>query len=118
MPSLPNLTKYFLAAAALTYLGFSGLSAEFSSLQIGDSSATNETSHRGSGRIISLETQAVNPREAIAYRGTGRLESNFETIVSQRGSGRIDDETQISKTIAYRGSGRVLPNNLGLSELV
>lgn len=111
MLCIKNLAKYFLAATIFSCLSVIVL-ATGESFHNADSATDDETSHRGSGRIMSLHPENHSPFNAIAYRGTGRIYPDQEEIVvSHRGSGRIDDQTPDANETVYRGSGRISPNS-------
>lgn len=115
MLSFRNLASYCLTAAILGCLGISGVVVGESSA-IAQTNADDETSHRGSGRIMTRHTPTV-PGTAIAYRGTGRVHSESqEWWMSHRGSGRIKNQSPEPQTVSYRGSGRISPNSMPPSE--
>lgn len=115
MLSCRNLASYCLTAAILGCLGISGVVSGESSA-IAQTNADDETSHRGSGRIMTWHPPTV-PQAAIAYRGTGRVHSESQDWqVSHRGSGRIENQSPDTQTVSYRGSGRIAPNSMPPSE--
>ncbi len=114
---LQNITRYFLAAAALGCLSTSVIAPQ-GALSLAEASDRDETSHRGSGRIVTQGPEAMTALEGIAYRGTGRLEQRNELKVGHRGSGRIDNQSPDTRAVAYRGSGRVSPRGLSRPEFV
>ncbi len=63
------------------------------------------TSHRGSGRIVTQESGAQG---AIAYRGTGRAPHEVSVwTISHRGSGRTPVSGDTAVIVSYRGTGRI-----------
>lgn len=107
MLSLQNMAKYALAASVLGCLSISAFGIS-ESLNLTHSQGEDETSHRGSGRIVTQVPQAT-----VSYRGTGRIGNESEyTTVAHRGSGRIDDQSPATNNSAYRGSGRMMPVTL------
>lgn len=114
MPCLSSLTKSFFTAAVLGCLGVGGLTVGAAPLLVGEASP-DDTSHRGSGRLVTQVPTllpTVEPGQAIAYRGTGRIQQSADPLVSHRGSGRIDEEPAAASQSAYRGSGRIAPDGL------
>ena len=113
---LQNIARYFFAAAALGCLSTSVMAPQ-GAFYLVEASDHDETSHRGSGRVVTQGPEAMTSIEGIAYRGTGRLEQPDELKVGHRGSGRIDNSTD-TRAVAYRGSGRVVPQGLSRPEFV
>ncbi|MDB9526801.1 hypothetical protein PN498_12445 [Oscillatoria sp. CS-180] len=110
MVYIQGFAKYFLTISILGYLSATG--ASFSSSEyVSEHSEGSETSHRGSGRLV---TQA--PQETFdtlpTYRGTGRAKEQDDPALSHRGSGRVRIHVVDMDTISYRGSGRISPTHL------
>jgi hypothetical protein len=113
MLSLHSMARYALAATALSCLGVGSWYVSTSG-HLTDTPilGQEETSHRGSGRLITQESSLTREfTDAIAYRGTGRVHDQSEcNVVAHRGSGRIDEQSPTPNPSAYRGSGRVVPS--------
>jgi hypothetical protein len=96
------LVYYILTTAAISSLGVGALVME-RPLMVGQAD-TVETSHRGSGRLI---TEAKGSGDSMAYRGTGRYQNyNVHGVaIAHRGSGRTPIDGY-NEAISYRGTGR------------
>lgn len=100
MLSLRHLASYLLAAATLSCLSASTLSANAEHVQT---------------RLVSKQQQSES---AIAYRGTGRYSEPIDPMLAHRGSGRVDNDTADTNDVAYRGSGRISPNSMDAPERI
>ena len=110
-------TSHFcLAAITLGCLGAVSFSPNFDVPQA-EKNPQSPESHRGSGRVVTQVPTQFFPATTPEYRGTGRVHQNPEDLLAHRGSGRSPAATT-QPSVAYRGSGRVMPTPLNWSEWV
>lgn len=94
--------KFLLVGAALGCLSIAGVSSSISHQET-TSEAEDATSHRGSGRVVSQVPPSQFPQSFSLHQNSRTIHQ----IAGHRGSGRINQEGQDTKSVAYRGSGRI-----------
>jgi hypothetical protein len=116
MRSFKKLAGYCLSATVVGGWAISGWLVG-TSTPVADSGCNDETSHRGSGRIVTWLAPDANTLADITYQGPDRLMPDMQELtISHRGSGRVDPQPPDSQTVSYRGTGRIAPNRFPTSK--